>query len=205
VTAVVVTAATFAKSFVPFYLISTPIFVATCVWGLALIALASRTLAEQTTSATDILIALILLYGMVMVWWLLHRVPITHLLGILVLGILVFFGHSGFSLTFLLFGFAASRALKAVFRRIDDLGCNLSPDYRRIRGPFGGFDARRLPPRRVRRQKSRDDGHVPPKYWLGNCARRPCSDGTGSKRLRRVTFVTLPFMHVARPKVYGHL
>jgi len=42
-TAVVVTIATFAKLFVPFYLIgSTPIFVASCSLGIVLIALASK-------------------------------------------------------------------------------------------------------------------------------------------------------------------
>jgi O-antigen ligase len=107
-TAVVGTVATFAKWFVPFYLIgSTPIFVATCFLGLVLIAFASRNLVEQATYTLDILALLILLYCLVIASFLinsLHRVPITYLLGIL-----VFHG------LFLLFGFAASRALKAVF------------------------------------------------------------------------------------------
>jgi O-antigen ligase len=107
-TAVVVTIATFAKSFVPFYLIgSTPIFVASCSLGLVLIALASKKLVEQATYAKDILVALTLLYGVVIASFLiysLHQVPVTHLLGIL-----IFHG------LFLLFGFAASRAPKAVF------------------------------------------------------------------------------------------
>ena len=107
-TAVVVTIATFAKLFVPFYLIgSTPIFVASCSLGLVLIALASKKLAEQATYAKDILVTLTPLYGVVIASFLinsLHQVPATHLLGIL-----IFHG------LFLLFGFAASRAPKAVF------------------------------------------------------------------------------------------
>src|SRR6516162_11574455 len=63
-TAAIVTTATFAKSFVPFYLIgSTPIFVATCSLGLLLIARASRRLAEQATHVTDVLVGLVLLYS----------------------------------------------------------------------------------------------------------------------------------------------
>jgi O-antigen ligase len=106
-TAVIVTVATFAKSFVPFYLIgSTPIFIASCFLGLVLIALASKDLADQATYAKDILVVLTLLYGVVIASFLihsLHQVPVTHLLGIL-----IFHG------LFLLFGFAASRAPKAV-------------------------------------------------------------------------------------------
>ena len=107
-TAAIVTTATFAKSFVPFYLIgSTPIFVASCSLGLVLIALASKGLAVQAAYAKDILVALALLYGVVIASFLFHsfhQVPVTHLLGIL-----IFHG------LFLLFGFAASRAPKAVF------------------------------------------------------------------------------------------
>jgi O-antigen ligase len=107
-TAVVVTVATFAKLFVPFYLIgSTPIFVASCLLGVVLIALASKELAEEAAYAKDILVALALIYGVVIASFLfhsLHQVPVTHLLGIL-----IFHG------LFLLFGFAASRAPKAVF------------------------------------------------------------------------------------------
>src|SRR6516165_6687220 len=107
-TAVIVTVATFAKLFVPFYLIgSTPIFVASCLLGVVLIALASKELAEQAAYAKDILVALALLYGVVIASFLFHsfhQVPVTHLLGIL-----IFHG------LFLLFGFAASRAPKAVF------------------------------------------------------------------------------------------
>jgi O-antigen ligase len=107
-TAVVVTIATFAKSFVPFYLVgSTPIFVASCLLGLVLIALASKSLAEQATYAKDLLVALTVLYCVVIASFLihsLHQVPSTHLLGIL-----IFHGM------FLLFGFAASRALQGVF------------------------------------------------------------------------------------------
>jgi O-antigen ligase len=107
-TAAIVTIATFAKLFMPFYLIgSTPIFVASCSLGLVLIALARKELTDQATYAKDILIALTLLYGLVIASFLiysLHQVPVTHLLGIL-----IFHG------LFLLFGFAASRAPKAVF------------------------------------------------------------------------------------------
>jgi O-antigen ligase len=107
-TAVVVTIATFAKLFIPFYLIgSTPIFVASCSLGLVLIALASKNLAEQVADAKDILVTLTLLYSVVIASFLihsLHQVPVTHLLGIL-----IFHG------LFLLFGFVASRAPKAVF------------------------------------------------------------------------------------------
>jgi hypothetical protein len=107
-TAVVVTTATFAKSFVPFYLVgSTPIFVASCFLGLMLVALASRNLVEQATFIVDVLALLFLLYCVIIASFLiysLHRVPITHLFGIL-----IFHG------LFLLFGFAAARAHKAVF------------------------------------------------------------------------------------------
>ena len=87
-TAAIVTTATFAKLFVPFYLIgSTPIFVASCSLGLVLIALASKGLAVQAAYAKDILVALTLLYGVVIASFLihsLHQVPVTHLLGILI-------------------------------------------------------------------------------------------------------------------------
>jgi len=107
-TAAIVTTATFAKSFVPFYLIgSTPIFVATCALGLMLIARASQRLADQASYAPDIWAALVLLYSVVTANFLfssLHQVPVTHLLGIL-----IFHG------LFLLFGFAAAGSLQAVF------------------------------------------------------------------------------------------
>ena len=107
-TAVVVTTTTFAKSFVPFYLIgSTPIFAATCLFGVLLAVLAARKLAEQASYVTDIFLVLALFYCIVIASFLinsLHRVPVTHLLGIL-----IFHG------LFLAFGFAAARALKAVF------------------------------------------------------------------------------------------
>lgn len=107
-TAAFVATAAFAKSFVPFYLIgSTPIFAATCFFGVLLVMLAGRKLAEQTTYVTDIFLALALFYCAIIASFLvnsLHRVPVTHLLGIL-----IFHG------LFLVFGFAAARALKAVF------------------------------------------------------------------------------------------
>jgi hypothetical protein len=107
-TAAVVTAATFAKAFVPFYLIgSTPIFAVTCAAGLVLVATSWRELYQDALYVTDILIAMGLLYGIVTASYLvnsLHRVPVTDLIGILV-----------FHALFIIFGFAAARALKAVF------------------------------------------------------------------------------------------
>src|SRR5690348_9102292 len=102
------TTATFSKSFVPFYMIgSTPIFVATCLVGLILIALDWRRLIGNLAYVRDILIILGVLYAIVVASFLvnsLHRVPVTYLVGI-------FLFHG----LFLLFGFAAARALKAVF------------------------------------------------------------------------------------------
>jgi hypothetical protein len=107
-TAAVVTTATFGKSFVPFYLIgSTPIFAATCLVGLVLVALGWRQLYEDAGYVADVLIAMGLLYGVVTASYLvnsLHRVPVTDLIGILV-----------FHALFIVFGFAAARATKAVF------------------------------------------------------------------------------------------
>jgi hypothetical protein len=88
-TAVVVTVATFAKLFVPFYLIgSTTIFVVSCFLGLTLIAFASRNLVEQMAHATDRLVLLILLYCTIVANFLInsfHRVPITHSAGVVAL------------------------------------------------------------------------------------------------------------------------
>ena len=107
-TAGVVTIATFAKSFVPFYLIgSTPIFVAACLLGLVLVAANRRALFEDAGYLRDILVVMSLLYAIVIASFLvnsIHRVPPTHLIGIL-----LFHG------LFLAFGFAAARSLKAVF------------------------------------------------------------------------------------------
>jgi hypothetical protein len=106
--AAVVTTATFAKSFVPFYLIgSTPIFVITCAGGLALVALSWRQLYQDTGYVADVLIAMGLLYGIVTASYLvnsLYRVPVTDLFGILI-----------FHALFIAFGFAAARATKVVF------------------------------------------------------------------------------------------
>src|SRR5271156_1875363 len=86
VTAAVVTTATFAKAFVPFYLIgSTPIFAITCVAGLLLVAVSWRELYKNALYVTDIVIAMGLLYGVVTASYLvnsLHRVPATDLAGI---------------------------------------------------------------------------------------------------------------------------
>jgi O-antigen ligase len=102
------TVATFAKSFVPFYLIgSTAIFVASSALASALVAVNWRQLRDDATRASDLVVALAALYGVIVVSYLLHtsgKVPATH-----VLGILVFHG------LFLVFGFFAVRALPAVF------------------------------------------------------------------------------------------
>jgi O-antigen ligase len=108
VTAVTVTTAAFAKAFVPFYLIgSTPIFAGTALFGLVLVILDWREIRENAVYATDILVALSLLYGVVAANYLansLEQVPITHLLGIMLF-------HS----VFLAFGFAAARAPVPVY------------------------------------------------------------------------------------------
>jgi hypothetical protein len=107
-TAVIVTIATFAKSFVPFYLIgSTPIFAVACALGLVLVILGWRPLCQSALFVVDIFVAMALLYGVVAASYLvnsIHRVPATDLVGILV-----------FHALFVVFGFAAVRALKAVF------------------------------------------------------------------------------------------
>src|SRR5665213_1987392 len=106
-TSVVVTVAAFAKSFVPFYLIgSTPIFAATSALGMALIAAGWRPLWNMARQLAGIAIVLTLFYAVVIVSYFSHsraEVPITYLLGIL-----IFHGM------FIIFGFAAARALKAV-------------------------------------------------------------------------------------------
>ena len=107
-TAGIVTVATFAKSFVPFYLIgSTPIFAVASFLGAVLTAASWRKICENAVYATDILLALALLYVVVVANYLaysLGQVAITHLLGILLF-------HS----LFLIFGFAAARTPKAVY------------------------------------------------------------------------------------------
>ena len=106
--AAIVTVATFAKAFVPFYLIgSTPIFVIACLAGLGLVALSGRELAAQAAALRTPLVMICLLYCIFLASFLLHsqnRVPMTHLAGIV-----IFHG------LFLLFGFAAARALRGVF------------------------------------------------------------------------------------------
>jgi O-Antigen ligase len=106
--AALVTTATFAKSFVPFYLIgSTAIFAALCLFGFILVAISWREIFETAKYANDVLVVAALLYGVVIASYLaysLHHVPMTHLIGIL-----------AFHALFLLFGFAASRSLGAVF------------------------------------------------------------------------------------------
>jgi O-antigen ligase len=106
--AAMATVATFAKSFVPFYLIgSTAIFVASSALAGALVAVNWRQIRDDATRASGLVIALAALYGVLILSYLLHtlgKVPATHLLGIL-----VFHG------LFLVFGFFAVRALPAVF------------------------------------------------------------------------------------------
>jgi O-antigen ligase len=107
-TAGLVTTATFAKTFVPFFLIgSTAIFAATCLSGIALVAVRWREIRDDAGYARDILIVMGLLYSVVVASYLANsfpQVPLTHLLGILV-----------FHALFIVFGFAAARALKVVF------------------------------------------------------------------------------------------
>lgn len=107
VTAATVTTAAFAKTFVPFYLVgSTPIFAATCAIGAALVAVRWRALGDMAGSIRDLLLILIAFYGLVTINFMIQSrpsVPITHLIGIL-----------SFHGLFLIFGFAAARALNAV-------------------------------------------------------------------------------------------
>ena len=107
-TAAIATTAAFGKLFVPFYLIgSTAIFAILSVAGLALIALDWRSIRDEASYAGDILVVIGVLYALVIASYLvnsLDQVPPTHLLGIL-----IFHG------LFLVFGFAAARAPKAVF------------------------------------------------------------------------------------------
>jgi hypothetical protein len=106
--AAMATVATFAKSFVPFYLIgSTAIFVASSALASALVAGNWRQIRDDATRVTGLVVVLALLYGVVTAGYLVHslgRVPATHLLGIL-----------AFHGLFLAFGFSAQRALPAVF------------------------------------------------------------------------------------------
>jgi O-antigen ligase len=105
--AAMATVATFAKSFVPFYLIgSTAIFVTSSALASALVAVNWRQMRDDATRATGLVVALAALYGVLIVSYLLHtfgKVPATHLLGIL-----VFHG------LFLVFGFFAVRTLSVV-------------------------------------------------------------------------------------------
>jgi len=106
-TSAVVATATFAKTFVPFYLIgSTAIFAISSAFGLLLVMISRRRILYNANCITDILIVLGLLYGIVIIsYWTnsYPQVPPTYLLGILI-----------FHALFLIFGFAAARALKVV-------------------------------------------------------------------------------------------
>lgn len=107
--AALATVAAFAKSFVPFYLIgSTAIFAAVSILAIALAALNWRQLRNDASQIPDIIIAFALLYVVVILSFLTHSlqtVPITYLAGIL-----IFHGM------FLVFGFAAARAIRTVLR-----------------------------------------------------------------------------------------
>jgi len=102
------TIAVFAKSFTPYYLIgSTPIFVAACLLGLVLTALNWRQVVDLTIHVRPIFVLVVLLYVLVTANYFLNswpKVPVTHLLGIL-----IFHG------IFLLFGLASAGAPNAVF------------------------------------------------------------------------------------------
>jgi O-Antigen ligase len=106
--AAMATVATFAKSFVPFYLIgSTAIFVGSSALASALVAVNWRQILDDAKRASGLVAALAALYGILVVSYVLHtfgKVPATHLLGIL-----VFHG------LFLAFGFFAVRSLPVVF------------------------------------------------------------------------------------------
>jgi hypothetical protein len=106
-TAAIATVAVYAKTFVPFYMIgSTAIFAGTSALGLALTAVSRRRICDMARRAPDMLIVLALFYGVVSVSYFSYSrsdVPITHLFGILT-----------FHAVFIIFGFAAARALKAV-------------------------------------------------------------------------------------------
>jgi O-antigen ligase len=107
-TAGMVTTATFAKQFVPFYLIgSTPIFAVACLSGAALAIMSWREIGKNLVHANEVLFALVFLYGIIVANYFAYSSPqvaVTHLVGILLF-------HS----SFLLFGFAAARALRAVY------------------------------------------------------------------------------------------
>jgi O-antigen ligase len=107
-TAGIVTTATFAKQFVPFYLIgSTPIFASACLSGAVLTIISWREIRKNLVYANEILLALASLYGVILANYFtysLGQVALTHLVGILLF-------HS----LFLVFGFAAARALKVVY------------------------------------------------------------------------------------------
>jgi O-antigen ligase len=106
-TAVVVTVAAIAKMFVPFYLIgSTAIFAGMSALGTALIVVSWRPLRKNAAQATDLCVILVLFYAVVIISYFSKSrpaVPMTYMLGIIVL-------HG----MFIVFGFAAARALKAV-------------------------------------------------------------------------------------------
>jgi O-antigen ligase len=105
--AALATVAAFAKTFVPFYLIgSTAIFAAVSALAIALAGLNWRQLRDDASQIPDTLVVFALMYAVVVVNFLtlsLPAVPITHLAGIL-----IFHGM------FLVFGFAAARAMRTV-------------------------------------------------------------------------------------------
>ncbi len=106
-TAAVVTTAAFSKTFVPFYLVgSTAIFALTSALGIVLVAVNWREFFDNASRVTDTLAVLGLLYGAVIISYMSRsfpEVPVTYLLGIL-----------GFHALFLIFGFAAARAVRTM-------------------------------------------------------------------------------------------
>lgn len=106
-TAAIVTTAAFAKTFMPFYLVdSTAVFAAASLIGIALVVARWRAIFDMAHAVTDVLLVLTAFYGLVTINFLVQSrptVPITHLIGIL-----------SFHALFLVFGFVAARALKAV-------------------------------------------------------------------------------------------
>src|SRR5690348_7332589 len=81
-TAGIGTVATFAKSFVPFYLIgSTPIFAVVCLLGVVLVSASWRELYKNAGYLRDVLVVMGALYAVVIASFLVnsaHRVPVTH-------------------------------------------------------------------------------------------------------------------------------
>jgi hypothetical protein len=106
-TAAVVTTAAFAKTFLPFYLIgSTTIFVASCALGVPLVVVSWRPILNMAIKVADFFVILAVPCILIIANFLIFArpaVPTTHLAGILI-----------FHASFIIFGFSAARALRAV-------------------------------------------------------------------------------------------